>query len=87
MIKKYKNKPKIIEAVKWNGRNRKEVELFLIDTYLTTHFNTLKRHYKIRTPEGNMIARKGDYIIKGIHGEFYPCKPDIFLDSYEEIEQ
>ena len=33
-----------------------------------------------------MIAKKGDYIIKGVQGEFYPCKPDIFAETYEEVE-
>jgi hypothetical protein len=39
----------------------------------------------IETLEGNMTASKGDYIIKGIKGEFYPCKPDIFELTYEKI--
>lgn len=39
----------------------------------------------IHTLEGNMIASKGDYIIKGVNGEFYPCKPDIFEKTYEEV--
>lgn len=38
----------------------------------------------IKTLEGEMIAKKNDYIIKGIKGEFYPCKPDIFEASYEK---
>lgn len=39
----------------------------------------------IHTLEGDMTASKGDYIIKGINGEFYPCKPDIFAKTYEEV--
>jgi hypothetical protein len=39
----------------------------------------------IETLEGNMTADKGDYIIKGIKGEFYPCKPDIFELTYEKV--
>ena len=42
---------------------------------------------KIKTLEGDMIASEGDYIIKGISGEFYPCKPDIFKATYEEVEE
>lgn len=38
----------------------------------------------VKTLEGTMTATEGSYIIKGIHGEFYPCKEDIFLESYEE---
>ncbi|WP_270350592.1 hypothetical protein [Ligilactobacillus ruminis] len=41
---------------------------------------------KIETLEGLMIATEGDYIIKGVQGEFYPCKPDIFAETYEEAE-
>lgn len=41
---------------------------------------------KIETLEGLMEASKGDYIIKGVQGEFYPCKPDIFAETYEELE-
>ena len=39
----------------------------------------------INTLEGQMLARCGDYIIKGVQGEFYPCKPDIFLETYELV--
>lgn len=41
----------------------------------------------IETLEGTMEISDGDYIIKGVHGEFYPCKPDIFLETYEIIEE
>ena len=41
----------------------------------------------IPTLEGTMTARPGDWIIKGIKGEFYPCKPDIFTETYEPVEQ
>jgi hypothetical protein len=40
----------------------------------------------ITTLEGTMLARQGDYIIKGVNGEFYPCKPDIFEKTYEKVE-
>jgi hypothetical protein len=40
----------------------------------------------IPTLEGNHIAKHGDYIIKGVNGEFYPCKPDIFIKTYDIIE-
>jgi hypothetical protein len=42
---------------------------------------------KIQTLEGEMFAREGDWIIKGIKGELYPCKPDIFAATYEAIER
>ena len=40
----------------------------------------------IPTLEGDMLVRPGDYIIKGVQGEFYPCKPDIFEQTYEEVD-
>lgn len=81
-MKKYRKKPVVIEAVQWTGNNVDEVFTFgnsrvtgIVDQKLAIH-----------TLEGIMTADLGDYIIKGIKGEFYPCKPDIFEASYEEVE-
>ena len=41
----------------------------------------------IKTLEGNVLANVGDYIIKGVNGEYYPCKPDVFAKTYEEVEE
>lgn len=41
----------------------------------------------IMTLEGEMHASTGDYVIRGVHGEFYPCKPDIFAETYEEVQR
>lgn len=41
--------------------------------------------FTIPTLEGEMLASPGDWIIQGVHGEFYPCKPDIFAQTYEEV--
>jgi hypothetical protein len=49
-------------------------------TYLSG--DDCKNHHK----EGEHLANIGDYIIRGVHGEFYPCKPDIFKETYEEVE-
>lgn len=63
------------------------------------HRPDLKETYKLRdgawfvpcleivTPEGRMTAIDGDYIIKGVKGEFYPCKPDIFEETYEPMDR
>lgn len=45
----------------------------------------IKGYVEIITLEGRMTASVGDYIIKGVQGELYPCKPDIFLATYEEV--
>lgn len=80
MSKKYRKKPIIIEALKWTGDNKKEVENFL-----TTSYSCDSDSLYINTLEGVMECSKGDYIIKGVAGEFYPCKPDIFEQTYEEV--
>lgn len=77
----YRKKPVVIEAVQWNGDNFIEIDKFITDTHETY---PSKGIVKIPTLEGVMAASVGDYIIKGVNGEFYPCKPDIFVQTYEE---
>lgn len=80
---RYCKKPIIVEAVQWNGANKVEIQQFMnryLDEYTDTH------GLVIPTLEGNMVASLGDYIIKGIDGEFYPCKPDIFDRTYEIVD-
>jgi len=79
---KYIKKPVAIEAVQWDGYNKKEIEKFIGDN------GFVKGAYvDIGTLEGLMVASEGDYIIKGIKGEFYPCKPDIFKQTYYTLEE
>lgn len=80
MIKKYRTKPVEIEAVEWTGDNREEVEHFVGSDYY------VNGALFIETREGDMQASIGDYIIKGLLGEFYPCKPDVFHKKYEVAE-
>ena len=79
---KFRKKPVVIEAIQWTGTNFVEMCLF---TNNETFVNDGK--IEIDTLEGVMTASKGDWIIKGIHGEFYPCKPDIFEKTYEEVTE
>ena len=81
---KYRKKPVVIEAVQWTGENVKEIAIFMGIESIPYDLNT--HDLSITTLEGVMVARAGDYIIKGVQGEFYPCKPDIFLETYEEFE-
>lgn len=81
---KYRKKPVVIEAMQWNGNNFEEVCMFCNSIIKA---DTFDKQLTIKTLEGNMIASKGDYIIKGVKGEFYPCKPDIFEATYEELKQ
>jgi hypothetical protein len=80
MILRWRKKPVVIQAVRWDGHNVDEVITFvgtsgrMLDTV---------NCFAIITKEGTMVAELGDFIIKGVKGEFYPCKPDIFEASYE----
>lgn len=80
MIKKYRKKPVEVEAVQWTGFNIKEIANFTEGNMAINEDNQLC----IFTLEGVHLASVGDYIVKGIKGEFYPCKPDIFEKTYEE---
>lgn len=78
---KYKKKPVVIEAVQFTGKNHMELYHWIGDAYDTRV--ACERFIGIKTLEGLMTANQGDWIIKGVKGEFYPCKPDIFAATYE----
>lgn len=82
---RYIKKPIVIDSYKFSGN--------LEDPGFPEKWITSKHYFSndgaflfIETLEGTMQARKGDYIIKGIKGEFYPCKPDVFEDTYEQVD-
>lgn len=81
MIKQYKKKPVVVSAVKWDGTNLQEIKAFTEGRAMMKN-NTLI----IPTLEGAMAADIGSYIIKGVKGEYYPCRGDIFEDTYEEVK-
>ena len=76
----YRKKPVVVEAVQWTGENHAEMCEF-IDSEAFDF--TPRIGLVIHTLEGDHHASPGDYIIKGVNGEFYPCKPDIFAKTYE----
>jgi hypothetical protein len=78
---KFRKKPVVVEAIQWTGENTDEVEHFLQGFGYPQH-----RYVPIATLEGVMNADIGDWIIKGVKGEFYPCKPDIFHVTYELVD-
>ena len=85
MINKYCKRPVEVEAIQFDGWNWREVYQFMGDEPLAFTDDFRKEEYLlIDTLEGVMKARVGDYIIKGVHGELYPCKPDIFHETYED---
>lgn len=86
MIKRYVKRPTVISAVKWTGHNVNEIAEFVKGTSLTLYNNFDITKLFIETPEGGIYVKVGDYIIQGVHGEYYSCKPNIFTETYEEIE-
>ena len=91
---KYKKKPVIIDAIQWTGGNMVEIADFakgfakFDEIRQGDSENNIPAQYdlSIQTLEGTMQASRGDYIIKGVNGEFYPCKPDIFEKTYEKAD-
>lgn len=81
---KYRKKPVVIEAMRFDGYNGLDICAFTGQSIPDTMF--LNRKIRISTLEGTMEAAPGDYIIKGVKGEFYPCKPDIFAATYEAVD-
>ena len=95
---KYRKKPVVVEAVQLTWGTWSEVCDFITlpwgedgvhGVYTEDGVRTDDGHDKIGlnipTLEGNMLAVENDYIIKGVNGEFYPCKPDIFEKTYEKV--
>ena len=80
---KYRKRPVIIEAIQYQGFNSKEIIDFTNGQALT---NTGYAFLTIPTLEGNHRCDVADWVIKGVNGEFYPCKPDIFEKTYEKVE-
>ena len=83
-MSKYRKKPVVIEAVKFDGTD--ESVKWLLSQLKSGEIGRACNKLYIKTLEGVMEAKVGDYVIKGVNGEFYPCKPDIFEKTYEKIE-
>lgn len=84
---KAKKKPVIVDVILYDGTNRHACKKFIgLQPYTQDREKSDESIY-IQTLEGNMEARVGDYIIKGVKGEFYPCKPNIFKETYDIIEE
>lgn len=78
---RYTKRPVTIDALQYTGDNCADVHAFLGYEHDTE--NCATRMIEIETLEGTMTASQGDWIIKGVKGEFYPCKPEIFELTYE----
>jgi len=88
---KFRKKP-VIEAIQWHKiSDHPEVMSHGNDetskrTNCSSCHNILSEHGHIKTPEGWHMVCPGDWVIKGVKGELYPCKPDIFEQTYEPVE-
>jgi hypothetical protein len=86
---KYRKRPVVIEAMQWTGENTADVERFVgvLPGSLDVGGRAVGAPWMlIPTLEGEMEARPGDVIIRGVAGEFYPCKPGIFGQTYEAVD-
>lgn len=84
---KYRKKPVVVEAIRWTGENIDELIRFCPKVGLPK-WRIVGEEYElyIHTLEGDHRVNTGDYIIRGVAGEYYPCKPDIFEKTYEPME-
>ena len=88
---KYRKKTVVIDAIQLTSENLMGCIGFLYPDLSVVNHSTLiairkNKFLYIETLKGDMKAKFGDYIIKGVEGEFYPCKPDIFEETYEIVE-
>jgi hypothetical protein len=81
---KYRKKPLVIEAMQFTGDNHDDIAKF---AGLAVRVVGRESALYIKTPEGSMKVSPGDWVIQGVAGEFYPCKPDIFEATYEAVEE
>ncbi len=88
VFKKYKSIPTIKHAVLLTEENADEIvrQVRCVNKRYPVTYNHQSNLFIVHTLEGNMIGNIGDYLIRGINDEYYPCKPDIFEKSYEEIK-
>jgi hypothetical protein len=93
MILVARKKPVEIECIKFTGNNISELKNFVGDALVMSflQMDPWSEHsdpdFSIRTLEGDMKISEGDYIIKGVSGEFYPCRPEIFEKIYEVVDK
>ena len=81
MIKYYRKKPVVVETIEWDGKYSTFEEIKKWNKDIAIYDSSLF----IKTLEGEMEAHLTDIIIKGVKGEIYPCKEDIFHETYEEV--
>lgn len=85
MIKTFVKKPVKVQAIQWTGDNCDEIDQFIGSGPFDDSHHFIRGQLIVHTLEGDHQALVGDWIIRGVKGEFYPCKPDIFEQTYEEV--
>jgi len=86
-MSKYRKRPVVIEAFQWTGGpDQTEDPEWIVEALDSGAATIIFPNLYIRTLEGEMTADVGDWIIKGIQGELYPCKPDIFEATYDLVD-
>lgn len=83
---KYRKRPVVVEAMRFTEHTKDQVFNWITCTK-GADFKDGKPIIRIETLEGVMEVTDGDWIIKGVNGEFYPCKPDVFAKTYEPVEE
>jgi hypothetical protein len=78
---KYRKKPVVIDAEQWVGSNLNDDDSMFQSPKVVIKEDGSE--FIVATLEGTMTGQKGDWLIKGLKGEFYPCRNDIFVASYE----
>jgi len=84
---KYRKKPVIVEAIQYKNSEDPMIYWKFTNYSIVIEEGIGFDNVKIPTLEGEMLVSEGDYIIKGVNGEFYPCKPDIFHKTYEKVKE
>lgn len=87
----YRKKPVVIEAMRWDGSDPQHTIVEWVRKsagpgMANSVWGGMGWDFKIKTLEGYMQVSPGDYVIRGVQGEFYPCKPDIFEQTYEAVD-
>jgi hypothetical protein len=83
---KFRKKPVVIEAIQYDGTEQSVIKILGLQDQCVNVISIDSGQMRINTLEGTMKANKHDWIIKGVNGELYPCKPDIFTKTYEPFE-
>jgi membrane-anchored protein YejM (alkaline phosphatase superfamily) len=81
---KFRKRPVVIEAREFTGDPDPSLEAWMGDAFETWLPST--RQFAVRTLEGEHIVSAGDMVIRGVKGEFYGCKPDVFAQTYEAVD-